>query len=91
MRRAGLGDAPRTLIEEFAKIKSGDVVLPTQMADRDTAWRRPTPAEAMEAEVAGWIEQHTSINGDRGGQQVVRDGHHPTRTLVSGVEPIEVK
>jgi transposase len=27
MRRAGLGDAPRTLIEEFAKIKSGDVVL----------------------------------------------------------------
>ena len=33
MRRAGLGDAPRTLIEEFAKIKSGDVVLPAQMAD----------------------------------------------------------
>ncbi len=33
MRRAGLGDAPRTLLEEFAKIKSGDVVLPAQMAD----------------------------------------------------------
>ncbi|MCP4594447.1 MAG: hypothetical protein GY842_27260 [bacterium] len=33
MRRAGLGDAQRTLIEEFAKIKSGDVVLPAQMAD----------------------------------------------------------
>ena len=30
MRRAGLGDAPRTLLEESAKIKSGDVVLPTQ-------------------------------------------------------------
>jgi len=30
MRRAGLGDAPRTLVEEFAKIKSGDVVLPTR-------------------------------------------------------------
>jgi transposase len=27
MRRAGLGDAPRTLLEEFDKIKSGDVVL----------------------------------------------------------------
>ena len=27
MRNAGLGDAPRTLIEEFAKIKSGDVTL----------------------------------------------------------------
>ena len=33
MRRAGLGDAPRTLIEEFAKIKSGDIVLPARMAD----------------------------------------------------------
>ena len=33
MRRTGLGDAPRTLVEEFAKIKSGDVVLPVRMAD----------------------------------------------------------
>ena len=33
MHRAGLGDAPRTLIEEFAKIKSGDVVLPAQTAN----------------------------------------------------------
>jgi hypothetical protein len=33
MRAAGLGDAPRTLVEEFAKIKSGDVVLPTRTAD----------------------------------------------------------
>jgi transposase len=30
MRRSRLGDAPRTLLEELAKIKSGDVVLPTQ-------------------------------------------------------------
>jgi transposase len=30
MQRSGLGDAPRTLIEEMAKIKSGDVVLPTR-------------------------------------------------------------
>ena len=30
MRQAGLGDAPRTLLEEFPKIKSGDVVLPTR-------------------------------------------------------------
>ena len=33
MQRSGLGDAPRTLLEELAKIKSGDVVLPTQNAD----------------------------------------------------------
>jgi transposase len=30
MRRAGLGDAPRTVLEEFARIKSGDVVLPAR-------------------------------------------------------------
>jgi transposase len=30
MQRSGLGDAPRTVLEELAKIKSGDVVLPTQ-------------------------------------------------------------
>lgn len=29
MRRSGLGDAPRTVLEEMSKIKSGDVVLPT--------------------------------------------------------------
>jgi len=33
MRGAGLGDAPRTVVEEFNKIKSGDVVLPTLTAD----------------------------------------------------------
>jgi transposase len=33
MRGAGLGDAPRTLVEEMTKIKSGDVVLPTRTAD----------------------------------------------------------
>lgn len=32
MRQSGLGDAPRTLLEEFAKIRSGDVVLPTKTA-----------------------------------------------------------
>jgi len=37
MQRAGLGDAPRTLLEEFAKIKSGDVVLPARTRDGRTA------------------------------------------------------
>lgn len=51
MRRSGLGDAPRTRIKEFAKIKSGDVVLPAQMADgsRRTIHLRcvTTPDEAQ--------------------------------------------
>jgi len=33
MRASGLGDAPRTLLMELAKIKSGDVVLPTVRRD----------------------------------------------------------
>ena len=49
--RAGLGDAPRTLPEEFAKIKSGDVILPALMADgrRRTIHLRcvTTPDEAQ--------------------------------------------
>ena len=36
MKASGLGDAPRTLVEEFHKIKSGDVVLPTRTADGRT-------------------------------------------------------
>ncbi len=37
MRRSGPGDAPRTVLEELAKIKSGNVVLPTQsQRGRDT-------------------------------------------------------
>lgn len=33
MKHSGLGDALRTVVKEFAKIKSGDVVLPAQNAD----------------------------------------------------------
>ena len=33
MRAAGLGDAPRTLLYDLAKIKSGDVVLPAKGRD----------------------------------------------------------
>jgi transposase len=35
MRRSGLGDAPRSLLEELAKIRSGDVVLPTKASNRE--------------------------------------------------------
>jgi transposase len=33
MKGGGLGDAPRSVVEEFAGIKSGDVVLPAQTPD----------------------------------------------------------
>ena len=33
MENSGSLDAPRSLLEEFAKIKSGDVVLPARTSD----------------------------------------------------------
>ena len=47
--------------------------------------------QAIEAEVADWIELHADVVDDSGRrQQVVRNGHHPTRTLVTGVGPVDV-
>ena len=37
MQGSGLGDAPRTVLEELARIKSGDVVLPTRGGDGQPA------------------------------------------------------
>ncbi len=44
MHRSGLGDAPRTLLLELTKIKSGDVVLPVRRpADQSSGDRAPRP------------------------------------------------
>ena len=48
-------------------------------------------AQAIEAEVAEWIEEHQHLTDDRGRRQVVRNGHAPERTIVSGVGEIAVK
>jgi len=47
-------------------------------------------AQAIDAEVDDWIERHAGAKDDCGHQQVVRNGHHPTRTLVTGVGPVAV-
>jgi hypothetical protein len=47
-------------------------------------------AQAVDAEVDAWITQHAESKDARGHQLVVRNGHHPTRTLVTGVGPVEV-
>jgi transposase len=54
MKRSGLGDAPRPLVEELAKIKSGDVVLPARSpegrVEREIRLRcvtRPDPAQKV--------------------------------------------
>jgi putative transposase len=48
-------------------------------------------AQAIEAEVATWIEAHAHLKDQTGRQQVVRNGHLPERTIQTGIGPIEVK
>jgi putative transposase len=46
--------------------------------------------QAIDAEVDDWIGQHAALTNERGHRLVVRNGHQPTRTLVTGVGPVEV-
>ena len=48
-------------------------------------------AQAVEAEVADWIEQRAETRDAAGRRQVVRNGHSPERKIVTALGPIEVE
>ena len=48
-------------------------------------------AQAIEAEVADWIDRHQGCRDAAGRRQVVRNGHLPQRTITTGVGPVTVK
>jgi putative transposase len=48
-------------------------------------------AQAVDAEVKLWIEEHAACVNDRGHQQVVRNGYLPERTILTGIGPIPVR
>jgi putative transposase len=48
-------------------------------------------AQAIDAEVAEWIESHRDLRDQAGHRQVVRNGRLPKRTILSGVGQIEVE
>ncbi len=48
-------------------------------------------ARAVEAEVAAWIDDHAHLKDEAGRRQVVRNGSHPERTILTGLGPIDVK
>jgi len=56
---------------------------------RDGAQRLLT--QAIEAEVAEWIDSHRHVQDGAGHRQVVRNGHLPQRTLLTGVGAVEVR
>jgi transposase-like protein len=48
-------------------------------------------SQAIEAEVAEWIERHKEYQDDQGRQQVVRNGFLPARTILTGIGPVDLK
>lgn len=48
-------------------------------------------AQAIDAEVADWIERHQHCRDADGHRQVVRNGHLPERTITTGVGPVQVQ
>ena len=47
-------------------------------------------AQAIEAEVAAWIDAHAHLVDGHGHRHVVRNGHLPSRSIVTGVGRVEV-
>jgi Transposase, Mutator family len=48
-------------------------------------------AQAIEAEVAEWIDEHQHVTDAAGRRQVVRNGYLPERKLVTGVGEVSVQ
>src|SRR5690554_3797023 len=48
-------------------------------------------AEAIEAEVAEWIDAHAHVADAAGRRQVVRNGYLPKRSILTGIGPVEVQ
>jgi putative transposase len=48
-------------------------------------------AQAIEAEVADYIERHAALRGLEGHRLVVRNGHLPEREIQTGIGPVKVR
>jgi putative transposase len=48
-------------------------------------------AKAIQAEVADWIDAHSHLTDSAGRRQVVRNGSHPERDVLTGLGPITVQ
>lgn len=77
-----------------------DVLFPVSAVGRPSAQDVLTPilrqgaqrllAEAVEAEVAEYIERHAALRDGCGRRQVVRNGHKDEREIQTGIGPIAV-
>jgi putative transposase len=71
---------------EFPVPQVGDVLTGIL---RDGA--RRLLAQAIEAEVAGYIERNAAVRDDQGHRMVVRNGHLPEREIQTGIGSVKVR
>ncbi len=79
---------------DFSTNETRNVPLPQSQDALDDILRRGAQqllAQAIEAEVAAWIGSRLQHRDERGRQQVVRNGHLPERTILTGLGPVEVR
>jgi len=48
-------------------------------------------AQAIDAEVASYLDQHTDVRDAQGHRMVVRNGHLPEREIQTGIGPVKVR
>lgn len=72
---------------EFPVPQAGEDVLTSILRDGATQLL----AQAVEAEVADYIERHRSVRDARGWRMVVRNGHLPEREIQTGIGSVKVR
>jgi putative transposase len=72
----------------FALVQPGTFTDRLTDVLRDGA--RALLAQAVEAEVAGFLGEHAGKRTDDGRQRLVRHGHLPERSIMTGIGAVEV-
>ena len=47
--------------------------------------------KAIDAEVGGYIDQHSQLRDEAGHRLVVRNGHMPEREILTGIGPVPIR
>jgi transposase-like protein len=72
-------------------LKSQESLLSKSL--KELAWEgaRKMLEIALEVEVADFVAQYNGIRDERGHRQVIRNGYHPRRKIVTDIEEIDVR
>jgi transposase-like protein len=75
---------------DFTLRLATEPLIRATLEDFARAGARRALQQAIEDEVADYVDAHRDCRDDAGHRLVVRNGHKPPRTILSGVGPIEV-